>query len=149
VRAASVERHDDEHVVRTLTKVLDDATASHRKLDAAEGPPGRAARRRRPPVHRPRRRQTRRPRAREHPQVHRGELSPLTLRLTVRGQGDGLPDRLLHWLEPELADGQTMLGIGQLRVQEDRGMVPYWSSRTEAMKSWYSAALNRGTNLAS
>jgi pilus assembly protein CpaF len=29
--------HDDEHVVRTLTKILDDATASHRKLDAAEG----------------------------------------------------------------------------------------------------------------
>ena len=29
--------HDDEHVVRTLTKILDDATGSHRKLDAAEG----------------------------------------------------------------------------------------------------------------
>lgn len=29
--------HDDEHVLRTLTKVLDDASASHRKLDAAEG----------------------------------------------------------------------------------------------------------------
>jgi pilus assembly protein CpaF len=29
--------HDDEHVVRTLTKVLDDATGSHRKLDPAEG----------------------------------------------------------------------------------------------------------------
>jgi pilus assembly protein CpaF len=29
--------HDDEHVVRILTKVLDDATGSHRKLDAAEG----------------------------------------------------------------------------------------------------------------
>ncbi|MET0726913.1 MAG: ATPase, T2SS/T4P/T4SS family [Acidimicrobiales bacterium] len=29
--------HDDEHVVRTLTKILDDASASHRKLDAAEG----------------------------------------------------------------------------------------------------------------
>ncbi|HZN13754.1 MAG TPA: ATPase, T2SS/T4P/T4SS family [Acidimicrobiales bacterium] len=29
--------HDDEHVVRTLTKLLDDASASHRKLDAAEG----------------------------------------------------------------------------------------------------------------
>jgi pilus assembly protein CpaF len=29
--------HDDEHVVRTLTKVLDDASGSHRKLDAAEG----------------------------------------------------------------------------------------------------------------
>jgi pilus assembly protein CpaF len=29
--------HDDEHVVRTLTKVLDDAATSHRKLDAAEG----------------------------------------------------------------------------------------------------------------
>jgi pilus assembly protein CpaF len=29
--------HDDEHVVRTLTKILDDATASHRKLDASEG----------------------------------------------------------------------------------------------------------------
>ncbi len=28
--------HDDDHVVRTLTKILDDATASHRKLDAAE-----------------------------------------------------------------------------------------------------------------
>jgi pilus assembly protein CpaF len=29
--------HDDEHVVRTLTKVLDDAARSHRKLDPAEG----------------------------------------------------------------------------------------------------------------
>src|SRR5947209_14446604 len=29
--------HDDEHVVRTLTKILDDATGSHRKLDASEG----------------------------------------------------------------------------------------------------------------
>jgi pilus assembly protein CpaF len=29
--------HDDEHVVRILTKILDDATGSHRKLDAAEG----------------------------------------------------------------------------------------------------------------
>jgi pilus assembly protein CpaF len=29
--------HDDEHVVRTLTKILDDATTSHRKLDPAEG----------------------------------------------------------------------------------------------------------------
>src|SRR5690606_5740861 len=29
--------HDDEHVVRTLTKILDDASASHRKLDASEG----------------------------------------------------------------------------------------------------------------
>ena len=29
--------HDDEHVVRTLTKILDDASTSHRKLDAAEG----------------------------------------------------------------------------------------------------------------
>ena len=29
--------HDDEHVVRTLTKVLDDASGAHRKLDPAEG----------------------------------------------------------------------------------------------------------------
>jgi pilus assembly protein CpaF len=29
--------HDDEHVVRTLTKILDDATGSHRKLDPSEG----------------------------------------------------------------------------------------------------------------
>jgi pilus assembly protein CpaF len=29
--------HDDEHVIRTLTKILDDASGSHRKLDAAEG----------------------------------------------------------------------------------------------------------------
>jgi pilus assembly protein CpaF len=29
--------HDDEHVLRTLTKILDDASASHRKLDPAEG----------------------------------------------------------------------------------------------------------------
>jgi pilus assembly protein CpaF len=29
--------HDDEHVLRTLTKVLDDASTSHRKLDPAEG----------------------------------------------------------------------------------------------------------------
>jgi pilus assembly protein CpaF len=29
--------HDDEHVVRTLTKILDDVSAAHRKLDATEG----------------------------------------------------------------------------------------------------------------
>ncbi len=29
--------HDDEHVVRILTKILDDASAAHRKLDATEG----------------------------------------------------------------------------------------------------------------
>ncbi|MBW3644443.1 MAG: Flp pilus assembly complex ATPase component TadA [Actinobacteria bacterium] len=29
--------HDDEHVLRTLTKILDDAAGSHRKLDPAEG----------------------------------------------------------------------------------------------------------------
>ncbi|HSH59380.1 MAG TPA: ATPase, T2SS/T4P/T4SS family, partial [Acidimicrobiales bacterium] len=29
--------HDDDHVLRTLTKILDEATGSHRKLDPAEG----------------------------------------------------------------------------------------------------------------
>ncbi len=29
--------HDDDHVVRILTRLLDDASASHRKLDPAEG----------------------------------------------------------------------------------------------------------------
>ncbi|HUF33482.1 MAG TPA: ATPase, T2SS/T4P/T4SS family [Acidimicrobiales bacterium] len=29
--------HDDAHVIRTLTKILDDASGSHRKLDPAEG----------------------------------------------------------------------------------------------------------------
>ena len=29
--------HDDEHVTRTMTKILDDASASHRKLDPSEG----------------------------------------------------------------------------------------------------------------
>lgn len=29
--------HDDEHVVRTLTKLLDESTTSHRKLDPTEG----------------------------------------------------------------------------------------------------------------
>jgi pilus assembly protein CpaF len=29
--------HDDEHVVRTLTKILDEAEGSHRKLDPSEG----------------------------------------------------------------------------------------------------------------
>lgn len=29
--------HDDEHVMRTLTKILDDASTSHRKLDPSEG----------------------------------------------------------------------------------------------------------------
>ncbi len=29
--------HDDEHVLRTLTKILDDASTSHRKLDPSEG----------------------------------------------------------------------------------------------------------------
>ncbi len=29
--------HDDDHVVRTLTKILDDAAGSHRKLDPSEG----------------------------------------------------------------------------------------------------------------
>jgi pilus assembly protein CpaF len=29
--------HDDEHVIRTLTKILDEASTNHRKLDASEG----------------------------------------------------------------------------------------------------------------
>ena len=29
--------HDDEHVIRTITKILDDASASHRNLDPSEG----------------------------------------------------------------------------------------------------------------
>lgn len=29
--------HDDDHVIRTLTKILDDAAGSHRKLDPTEG----------------------------------------------------------------------------------------------------------------
>lgn len=29
--------HDDEHVLRTLTKILDDASTAHRKLDPSEG----------------------------------------------------------------------------------------------------------------
>ncbi|HMJ74715.1 MAG TPA: ATPase, T2SS/T4P/T4SS family [Iamia sp.] len=29
--------HDDDHVVRTLTKILDDASSAHRKLDPTEG----------------------------------------------------------------------------------------------------------------
>ncbi len=29
--------HDDDHVLRTLTKIVDDSTTSHRKLDPAEG----------------------------------------------------------------------------------------------------------------
>ncbi|MFV0317949.1 MAG: CpaF family protein [Microthrixaceae bacterium] len=29
--------HDDEHVIRTITKLLDDSATSHRKLDPAEG----------------------------------------------------------------------------------------------------------------
>lgn len=29
--------HDDEHVVRTLTKILDEATGAHRKFDPSEG----------------------------------------------------------------------------------------------------------------
>ena len=29
--------HDDEHVRRTLTRIIDDATSSHRKLDPSEG----------------------------------------------------------------------------------------------------------------
>jgi pilus assembly protein CpaF len=29
--------HDDEHVIRTLTKILDDASTAHRKLDPTEG----------------------------------------------------------------------------------------------------------------
>ena len=29
--------HDDEHVLRTLTKILDDASGAHRKLDPTEG----------------------------------------------------------------------------------------------------------------
>jgi len=29
--------HDDEHVLRTLTKILDDSSGAHRKLDPAEG----------------------------------------------------------------------------------------------------------------
>ena len=29
--------HDDEHVIRTITKILDYSSASHRKLDPSEG----------------------------------------------------------------------------------------------------------------
>ena len=29
--------HDDDHVLRTLTKLLDDASTAHRKLDPTEG----------------------------------------------------------------------------------------------------------------
>jgi len=29
--------HDDDHVIRTLTKILDDSSSAHRKLDPAEG----------------------------------------------------------------------------------------------------------------
>ena len=29
--------HDDDHVIRTLTKILDDASGAHRKLDPSEG----------------------------------------------------------------------------------------------------------------
>jgi hypothetical protein len=29
--------HDDDHVLRTLTKLLDDASSAHRKLDPADG----------------------------------------------------------------------------------------------------------------
>ena len=29
--------HDDDHVVRTLTKLLDDSSTAHRKLDPADG----------------------------------------------------------------------------------------------------------------
>ena len=29
--------HDDDHVIRTMTKLLDDSSSSHRKLDATEG----------------------------------------------------------------------------------------------------------------
>jgi len=29
--------HDDDHVIRTLTKILDEASSNHRKLDASEG----------------------------------------------------------------------------------------------------------------
>lgn len=29
--------HDDDHVMRTVTKIIDDSTSSHRKLDPAEG----------------------------------------------------------------------------------------------------------------
>jgi hypothetical protein len=29
--------YDDEHVVRALTKLLDDASSAHRSLDSAEG----------------------------------------------------------------------------------------------------------------
>ena len=46
--------HDDEHVVRTLTKILDDASGSHRQARRRRRPPGRPARRRGPHPHRPR-----------------------------------------------------------------------------------------------
>ena len=66
--------HDDEHVVRTLTKILDDANAGPPQARSHRGAPGRAARRRRPPPHRARRREPRRPRDGEHPKVHRRRL---------------------------------------------------------------------------
>ena len=63
--------HDDDHVVRTLTKILDDAVRHPPQARPGRGPAGRPARHRRPPPHRPRRHRPRRPRPGQHPQVHR------------------------------------------------------------------------------
>ncbi len=55
--------HDDDHVVRTLTKILDDAVDRPPQARPHRGAAGRPARRRRPAPHRPRRHRPRRPRA--------------------------------------------------------------------------------------
>ncbi len=82
--------HDDDHVVRTLTKVLDDSSsvAPHARPDS--GPAGRAARRWRSSAHRPRRCQPWRTRHGEHPQVHRHPLPYASDELVER---DMLPDQ--------------------------------------------------------
>ena len=80
--------HDDDHVVRTLTKILDDAVGVAPQARPGRGPAGRAARQRRPAAHRARRRRPRRPRAGQHPQVHRRRLHAASTSWSTRDMLD-------------------------------------------------------------
>jgi pilus assembly protein CpaF len=84
--------HDDDHVVRTLTKVLDDASSSHRKLDPSEGLQDAQARHGCSAPHRAQRRQSWWARHEVNPQVHRGAV-PLARRARRARRSTARPPR--------------------------------------------------------
>ncbi len=106
--------HDDDHVVRTLTKLLDDASTAHRKLDRCRGPPGRPARQRRPAPHRAPGHRPWRPSDGQHPQVHRGRLHlarPARRSRHDQPAGCGVPPRS-RTVGPDHRD-VGLAGVGQ------------------------------------